>query len=99
MPWKILFHEDFDREFQGFHYKVQDEILASLLVLQREGPNLGRPYVDILKGSVHANMKELRVSVGGGVWRIAFAFNRRARRSFWRQETSVVPRNIDFIWI
>ena len=75
MPWKILFHEDFDREFQGFHYKVQDEILASLLVLQREGPNLGRPYVDILKGSVHANMKELRVSVGGGGWRIAFAFN------------------------
>ena len=42
MPWKILFHEDFDREFQGFHHKVQDEILASLLVLQREGPNLVR---------------------------------------------------------
>jgi len=32
----------------------------------------GRPRVDTLNGSKHANMKELRFD---GVWRAAFAFN------------------------
>jgi hypothetical protein len=41
---------------------------------------LGRPYVDTLKGSKHANMKELRLDADNGVWRLAFAFdpNRKA---------------------
>jgi len=75
MSWRIEFHEDFDREFQGFDDRVKDEILASLTVLEKEGPELGRPYVDRLKGSAYPNMKELRVRVDGGVWRIAFAFD------------------------
>ena len=37
MLWTIDFHEDFYREFQGFDDKVQDEILAKLIVLQRKG--------------------------------------------------------------
>jgi hypothetical protein len=37
---------------------------------------LGRPHADTLRGSRHANMKELRCNAGGGVWRIAFAFDR-----------------------
>ena len=75
MSWTIEFHEDFDREFQGFDDRVQDEILAKLIVLEKEGPNLGRPHADTLNGSVHSNMKELRVSAVGGIWRIAFAFD------------------------
>jgi hypothetical protein len=39
------------------------------------GPSLGRPHVDTLNGSKHANMKELRFKAEGGVWRIAFAFD------------------------
>lgn len=39
------------------------------------GPNLGRPTVDTLKGSRHSNMKELRFSWIGQVWRVAFAFD------------------------
>ena len=31
--------------------------------------------MDGLKGSKHANMKELRFNEGGGVWRVAFAFD------------------------
>ena len=41
------------------------------------GPQLGRPYADTLKGSKHANMKELRFDAAGGVWRAAFAFDPR----------------------
>jgi hypothetical protein len=36
--------------------------------------------VDTLEGSRHANMKELRFEAAGGVWRVAFAFD-RARRA------------------
>ena len=39
------------------------------------GPQLGRPYVDTLKGSKHANMKEMRFSAADGEWRAAFAFD------------------------
>ena len=43
--------------------------------LQQFGPQLGRPRVDTLKGSRHANMKELRFSAADGEWRVAFAFD------------------------
>ena len=44
-------------------------------VLKRTGPNLGRPYVDSVKGSRHENMKELRVQSKGRPFRIFFAFD------------------------
>lgn len=47
--------------------------LASLI--QQFGPQLGRPRVDTLNGSRHANMKELRFSAADGEWRVAFAFD------------------------
>ena len=55
--------------------EVQDELLARACILAKLGPTLGRPQVDTLAGSRHANMKELRFSAGGGVWRVAFAFD------------------------
>jgi hypothetical protein len=45
------------------------------VVLQEFGPQLGRPCADTLKGSRHANMKELRFSAADGEWRLAFAFD------------------------
>nr|MBO8919083.1 type II toxin-antitoxin system RelE/ParE family toxin [Proteus mirabilis] len=33
--------------------------------MREDGPNLGRPQVDTLKGSKYPNMKELRIQVGG----------------------------------
>jgi hypothetical protein len=55
---------------------LQDELLAHARLLQEFGPHLGRPTVDTLKGSKHANMKELRFDCEGGVWRVAFAFDK-----------------------
>lgn len=50
-------------------------MLAHARLLAEFGPNLGRPTVDTLKGSRHTNMKELRLSWNGQVWRVAFAFD------------------------
>ena len=54
-------------EFDEFPEAAQDTILANALVLEREGPSLGRPHVDTLNNSKHANMKELRYTVDRGV--------------------------------
>jgi hypothetical protein len=71
--------DEFAPEFDTLHEDVQTEILALALLLQRFGPQLGRPRVDTLKGSRHANMKELRFSAAGGEWRVAFAFDPKRR--------------------
>ena len=75
MTWSVLFHDAFDAEFAELAEALQDELLAHARLLAEFGPNLGRPTVDTLKESRHANMKELRFSWLGGVWRVAFAFD------------------------
>jgi hypothetical protein len=75
MPWNVLFHDDFHAEFQAMDSALQDELLAHARLLQEFVPHLGRPTVDTLKGSKHANMKELRFDCEGEVWRVAFAFD------------------------
>lgn len=75
MSWTVLFNRDFDLEFGDWVEDLQDELLAHASLLAQFGPQLGRPAVDTLKGSQHANMKELRFGWKGQVWRIAFAFD------------------------
>ena len=75
MSWAVLLHDDFHTEFGSLDEGLQDELLAHASLLAEFGPNLGRPTVDTLKGSRHANMKELRFSWSGEVWRVAFAFD------------------------
>ena len=59
MAWDVVFDPAFEREFDALSPGVQDELLAHAKVLETFGPSLGRPRVDTLKGSRHANMKEL----------------------------------------
>jgi hypothetical protein len=77
MPWTVRFEDEFEGEFLALQAEVQDQLLAGARLLADYGPRLGRPYVDTLKGSKHANMKELRFDGAGGVWRVAFAFDPR----------------------
>src|SRR4030065_1886748 len=96
--WEVIFHDEFEPEFESFDEELQDELLAHAILLRNYGPILGRPTVDTLKGSRHANMKELRFDWRGKSWRGAVAFGpgRRAlllaggdktrggqRRFFW----------------
>ena len=75
MAWEVVLHPDFDPEFDTLAPEVQDELLAHPKLLEAFGPTLGRPRADTLKGSRHANMKELCFTADGGVWRVAFAFD------------------------
>jgi hypothetical protein len=75
VAWAVKFGDEFEPEFIELPEDVRTEILAHSRLLQRFGPLLGRPRVDTLDGSRHANMKELRFDAADGVWRVAFAFD------------------------
>ena len=79
MKWAVEIADEFKSEFDALDQDVRIEVLALARVLQEFGPQLGRPRVDTLNGSRHANMKELRFSAAGGEWRVAFAFDPRRK--------------------
>ena len=79
MRWDVEFHDAFEEEFLALEQSVQDALLAVAKLLAEYGPQLGRPHADTLKGSKHANMKELRFEASDGEWRAAFAFNPERR--------------------
>lgn len=79
MAWTVEIGDEFEPEFDALDEDVQMEILALSRVLQQFGPQLGRPRVDTLSGSRHANMKELRFSAADGEWRVAFAFDKKRK--------------------
>lgn len=72
MSWEVEFSDEFERWYRDLPQSTQDRVIAAVQVLRDQGPGLGRPLVDSIKGSEHP-MKELRV----GTIRILFAFDPR----------------------
>jgi hypothetical protein len=91
MMWTVIFHDEFEPEFDELPAEVQDELYAEAGFVERFGPETGRPHVDTLRGSDYANMKELRFEASDGEWRVAFAFDpkRRAILLVARDKTGV----------
>jgi hypothetical protein len=79
VSWAVEIGDEFEPEFDELHEDVRIELLAMIRLLQHFGPQLGRPRVDTLNGSRHANMKELRFSAADGAWRVAFAFDTKRK--------------------
>lgn len=77
--WIVELAPEFEPELRALATEVRVELLAQARVIEHFGPTAGRPRVDTLKGSAHANMKELRFDASDGVWRVAFAFDPRRR--------------------
>ena len=67
MTWVARFAAAFEPEFTALSEAVRLELLAQAKVLEHFGPQAGRPRVDTLKGSKHANMKELCFDADDGV--------------------------------
>ncbi len=77
--WTVEFHDDFASEVRLLPQGVREKLKAAATILGEEGPQLGKPRADTLKGSRHANMKELRFDADGGAWRVAYAFDSERR--------------------
>jgi hypothetical protein len=78
--WDVQFHPEVETWVDSLEQSDTEALLAALRVLRDEGPALGRPLVDSVVGSRHANMKELRPgSTGRTEVRALFAFDRKRR--------------------
>ena len=64
--WTVITTELFNQCFDQQDESTQEKVLAALVVLEQQGPSLGRPLVDTVYDSKFTNMKELRVQHRGG---------------------------------
>jgi hypothetical protein len=77
-PWAVVATEEFEEWMMSLTDKQRTDTDEAIKFLQREGPTLGRPYVDTIRNSRFKNMKELRVSSQGAL-RVLFAFDPERR--------------------
>lgn len=77
MSWAVKITEPVQAFLDGLDDEDKREVVAAIKLLQAAGPQLTRPYADVLKTSRHHNMKELRASRGVSHFRILFAFDSR----------------------
>ena len=71
--WEIVIHPIVGQWLDGLNRSEYQKVVVALKVLQEQGPNLGRPFVDQVKNSRFKNMKELRPR--GKNLRLLFAFD------------------------
>lgn len=77
MSWEIEASDEFIAWYDALTEDEMDRVAFSVEMLERRGPDLGRPQVDTLKGSKIPNLKELRVQHEGRPIRILFVFDPR----------------------
>ncbi|MGH3297177.1 MAG: type II toxin-antitoxin system RelE/ParE family toxin [Trebonia sp.] len=79
--WEVSLHQDVEAWYLSIcesDPETADLIEQAIDQLAAEGPSLGRPLVDRIKGSKYHHMRELRpASAGATEIRILFAFDPR----------------------
>lgn len=105
--WAIVYTREFSEWFERLNTRHSRAIVHRLELLGAEGPALGRPHVDHIKGSKYSNMKELRVNSDVAI-RIFFCFDSRRQavmligaeklphRSWYRQMIRQAEAIMDF---
>lgn len=98
MAWTIdysLIEDWFDKQ----DVQTLKHVKAALDMLREQGPNLGRPLVDRIKGSKIHNLKELRiVTEGRGEYRILFVFDPDRRAILLVAGDKSKGKNNSLIW-
>lgn len=80
VSWDVRLWEDVESWVLELDDETYNLVAAAITRLESEGPTLGRPTADRIKGSRHHNMKELRPgSAGRSEIRILFAFDPKRR--------------------
>lgn len=73
--WDVETTDVFDEWFAAQADVLKEDLLAAMIILSEQGPQLGRPYADTVNGSSFSNMKELRIQHHGNPIRAFFAFD------------------------
>jgi hypothetical protein len=73
--WTVITTDVSNQWFEQQDESTQEKVLTVLMVLQRQGPGLGRTLVHTVYDSKFITMKELRVQHRGRQLRAFFAFD------------------------
>lgn len=74
--WNIASADEYDAWFLTLDEDSKEAVLQRVLLLREYGPNLPRPYADVLHGSKkYKNLKELRNQTQEHVLRVSYYFD------------------------
>ena len=74
--WDVESSEEYDEWFSGLDDSSKEAVYERILLLREFGPNLPRPYADVLHGSKKlSNLKELRNRTKDHELRVAYYFD------------------------
>jgi len=77
VEWSVEYTDEFETWWESLTEAEQEDVAATVILLQRLGPALPRPHADTVRSSRHANMKELRIQHAGRPYRVLYAFDPR----------------------
>lgn len=77
MPWTVEYTDEFEAWWNDLSEDEQEDVSASVGLLERRGPFLGFPHTSDIKGSRHGQLRELRVQHQGDPYRVFYAFDPR----------------------
>ena len=80
--WDVDSSDEYDVWFLSLDEESKEAVLQRVLLLRQFGPNLPRPYSDVLHGSKkYKNLKELRNQTQNHLLRVSYYFD-SARNAF-----------------
>ena len=77
MKWAVEYTDEFEEGWESLSESEQEDISASVQLLEERGPNLGFPHSSGISGSKHSHMRELRIQHNGNPYRTLYAFDPR----------------------
>jgi hypothetical protein len=77
MKWDVEYTDEFEEWWDSLSEGEQEDISASVQLLEERGPNLGFPHSSGISGSKHSHMRELRTQHSGKPYRTLYAFDPR----------------------
>lgn len=84
-----------DDFLDGLDKKSRAKVAAHLSLLEKEGPNLKRPYADIVRGKI----RELRIHHSSNQYRILYFFQMRDQivlvHAFVKKTQQLIHRDIE----
>jgi len=77
MGWEVEYTDEFERWWESLTEGEQEDVAASVELLETLGPTLPYPHSSGINGSRYRIMRELRIQHGGKPYRVLYAFDPR----------------------
>ncbi len=77
MEWEVEYTDVFEAWWGGLSADEQEDVAATVELLERKGPHLPYPFSSGINGSRHSHMRELRIQHQGRPYRVLYAFDPR----------------------